>query len=53
MAEKADDRDRDSRENGALHYAEENGEAKERAAAGAIAGCLSSRNEGDDRVVEA
>ena len=53
MAEKADERDRDSREDGALQDAEKNGEAKERAAASAVAGRLGSRNERDDRVVEA
>ena len=53
IAEKADDRDRDSREKGALEHAEKNGETKKRAAAGAIAGRLGSRNESDDGVVEA
>ena len=37
---------------GALQHAEKNGEMKERAAAGAIAGCFGSRDESDDRVAE-
>ena len=53
IAEKPDERDRDHRENGALEHAEENGETKERTAAGAVAGCLGSGDESDDRVVEA
>ncbi len=52
-AEKADERDRDDRKNGALHHAQQNGETKERAAPGAVAGRLGPGDEGDDRIVEA
>src|SRR5204862_8077948 len=53
MAEKTDERNRDSSENGALQHAEKNDEPKESAAAGVIAGRFSPRNKSNDCVIEA